>query len=209
MKTHNKTYLSAFVALGVLASGFAANASETPTINEAELKQHATQVLQSEPGARQVTTKVEIEPVPMEDKKSVRFMDFDMNGDGSLSQDEVGEMLFSIFDRDGNRVIDNVEMEKVGVLSFTPMVKKTVDMVSYDSNGTPEKVTVTEEEFMKRSQLIKFDKEEDGLTPLDFLGMPFNKVNVRDDGVIDMYEWQRAYAAIIKPLHEENFNYNG
>lgn len=172
------------------------------------LQEKANKILQSEPGATQVTVKEEVAPIPT-DKDVVNFMDFDLNRDGTLSRDEVGEKLYKIFDRDGNEVIDNIEMKRRSIMVFTPMSKKTIEIIDYQSTAKPEKRIVTEEEFLEASQLIKFDKDKDGLSPLDFLGMPFNHVDVHTDKVIDLYEWKRAYAKSVKPLHEEQFYYNG
>lgn len=172
------------------------------------LQEKANEILQSEPGATQVTVKEEVAPIPT-DKDVVNFMDFDLNRDGTLSRDEVGEKLYKIFDRDGNEVIDNIEMKRRSIMVFTPMSKKTIEIIDYQSAAKPEKRIVTEEEFLEASQLIKFDKDKDGLSPLDFLGMPFNQVDVHTDKVIDLYEWKRAYAKSVKPLHEEQFYYNG
>ncbi len=172
------------------------------------LQEKANKILQSEPGATQVIVKEEVAPATT-DKDVVNFMDFDLNKDGVLSRDEVGEKLYKIFDRDGNEVIDNIEMKKRSVMVFTPMTKKTIEIIDYEYSPQPEKRTVTEEEFLEASQLIKFDKDKDGLSPLDFLGMSFNRVDVHTDKVIDLYEWKRAYAASVKPLHEEQFSYNG
>lgn len=155
-----------------------------------------------------VTEKTTVQQKELPNYRETRFMDFDLNGDGTLSRDEVGEKLFEIFDRDGNEVIDNKEMHHVGVLSFIPMEKETIQVVDYDIPGMKDKVNVSYEEFMEKSNLIKFDKDEDGLTPLDFIGKPFNQIDVTRDKVIDLAEWKRAYAASVKPLHEEQFYYN-
>jgi Ca2+-binding EF-hand superfamily protein len=178
-----------------------------PVHADDELQQKAEQILRSEPGARQVTVKEEVTPKDVIKGRSVDFMSFDIDGDGTLSRDEVGEKLFQFFDRDGNQVIDNIEMEKPSIFVFTPMTKKTIEIVDY-ATGQEAKTSMTEEEFLQKSQLAKFDQDEDGLSPLDFLGVPFNKVNVKKDGVIDLYEFKRAYAASVRPRHEESFNYN-
>lgn len=173
-----------------------------------DLQLKAEEILRSEPGANKVTIREEVGSEDRPNKKSINFMSFDLNGDGILARDEVGEKLFQIFDRDGNEVIDNKEMKRSSLLVFTPMKKKTVAIIDYSSSDTPQKTTVSEEDFLQKSQLAQFDKDEDGLSPLDFLGVSFNKVDVREDGVIDLYEFKRSYATSVKPKHEENFNYN-
>lgn len=172
-----------------------------------DLKQRADHLLKTEPDAQRVHIKEEVSP-KVKGGKSIRLMDFDLNGDGILTQSEIGEKLFKIFDKDHNGVIDNREMKKVGFLTILPMQKKLTETIEYKTPDRPIKTTVSEEEFLQRSQLVKFDKDEDGLSPLDFLGMSFLKVNVKKDDVIDLYEWKRAYADSVKPEHEEAYNYN-
>lgn len=174
-----------------------------------ELQSRAERLLQNEQGASKATVRFEVSPQNEPSKTTINFMDFDLNGDGALTHSEIGERLFKMFDTDGNQVIDNIEMKRVGILAFTPMTRKTIEIVEYAEDGTPTKTNISEEEFMEKSNLSKFDKDADGLTPLDFLGQPFNKVNVKRDGVIDLYEWKRAYADSVKPKHQEQFNYNG
>jgi len=152
------------------------------------------------------TTIVEQQELPNYNK--VNFMDFDLNEDGVLNRDEVGEKLFYIFDTDGNEVVDNVEMKDPRVLSFVPMEKETVQVVNFHDTPQADIVTVTYETFLKSSSLIRYDEDKDGLSPLDFLGKTFLEVDVKDDKVIDLEEWKRAYADVIKPLHEEDFIYN-
>ncbi len=194
--------------IALIATLMLSGASLSFAQTEDVLQQKAEQILRSEPGAKKVTVREEVAPRNAPNDKAINFMAFDLNGDGVLSRDEVGEKLYEIFDRDGNEVIDNIEMKKPTLLVFTPMTKKTIEIIDYHSGDKPQKNNVSEEAFLQKSQLSKFDESKDGLSPLDFLGMPFNQVNVKRDGVIDLYEFKRAYAAIVKPKHEESFNYN-
>lgn len=172
------------------------------------LQKEAEEILKTEPGAKEVTIKVDVVPKEVAGDIVIDFQSFDLNGDGVIARDEVGEKLFEIFDRDGNHVIDNVEMKKPSLIVFTPMEKTTVEVINYHQEDKPIKTTVTHEEFLHASRLSHFDKNADGLSPLDFLGIPFNQLNVKDDAVIDLYEWKRAYAQSVTPLHMEDFNYN-
>jgi len=197
---------AAFLALGAVSFGSLASAQQKVDADMVQMR--AETVLKAEDGAKEVNVRVEIDEDEMAKKRAINLSEFDINNDGILSRDEVGETMFRIFDRDGNMVIDNIEMKKVGFMTFTPMKKKTIETVDYFAADKEQKRTVTEEEFMETSRLIKFDKDKDGLTPLDFLGTTFYRVNVKKDGVIDLEEWKRAYAQSVRPLHEESFNYN-
>jgi hypothetical protein len=180
----------------------------TKAIDGDKLQEEAEKILKSEPDAKKVTVKVEVAPKNPPNENSINFDGFDLNGDGVLARDEVGEKLFQVFDRDRNHVIDNIEMKKPSLIVFTHMEKTKIEIIDYQAETKPTKQNVSHQEFLQASKLSRFDKNEDGLSPLDFLEMPFNQVNVKDDAVIDMYEWKRAYAQSVKPLHMENFHYN-
>src|SRR5690606_17573665 len=188
---------------------------ESPAVrmlNEQELeKLKAKQAagLTDERVTQSVETTVITGPKPVLGMEPVNFMDFDLNGDGVLARDEVGEKLFRSFDLDGNQVIDNIEMETVNVMTFIPMEKETIEVVEYYDGEQPEQVSISREEFLETSQLIAFDEDKDGLSPLDFIGKPFNQIDVKNDKVIDLEEWKRAYEELTKKPHEENFRYNG
>lgn len=205
----NKFYLTiATVAvMGFAATSYAAD--ELPKIDGSQLEAEAEQILESEPGAEEVTVRVEVAPVnKTSNRQVVNFDQFDLNKDGVLERDEVGEKLFRMFDRDGNQVIDNIEMVTPNIIVFSDMAKTKTETVKYHDPSKPAKQNVSTQDFMQASKLARFDKEKDGLSPLDFLDKTFYQVNVRDDGVIDLYEWKRAYAAYVRPAHLEQYNYN-
>ncbi|HRK97423.1 MAG TPA: hypothetical protein PLE43_02980 [Alphaproteobacteria bacterium] len=203
MNKTNKILIAgaALFILGGVGSSYAKDFS-------AEIEQRLDVIKQTEKDMKTATVRVEVAPKDASGRESIDFSEFDINHDGVFEREEVGEKLFTIFDKDKNGVIDNLEMKKIGLRVYSPMQKKTIETVDYTTPGKEQRISVTEEEFIQQSKLIKFDKEEDGLSPIDFLGMPFNQVNVKNDGVIDLYEWKRAYAASVKPLHIESFQYN-
>lgn len=204
-----KPFYLTFLAMALLGTSSAAYAdSPNQKIDGDQLEKKAERILKSEPDAKSVTLKVEVESKIPANANTINFDDFDLDGDGILTRDEVGERLFKVFDRDGNQVIDNAEMKKPSLIIFTPMEKKEIEIIDYHTDAKPTKKTVSYEDFVKTSKLSRFDKDKDGLSPLDFLEMPFNRVNVKDDAVIDLYEWKRAYAESVKPLYMEDFHYN-
>lgn len=176
---------------------------------DAEIQQKLDYIMKTEDDVEKANVRIEVEPKNVENRKGIDFSEFDTNKDGVFEKEEVGEKLFTVFDRDKNGVIDNREMKKVGLKVYSTMSKRTIETIDYHSPDKEQVKRVSEEEFIQASNLIKFDQNEDGLSPLDFLGMSFNQVNVNNhDSVIDLYEWKRAYAQTVRPLHMESFHYN-
>ena len=68
------------------------------------------------------------------DTRTVNLMDY--SNAGVLSPDEVGKMLFKIFDTDGNGIIDSNEYERHYIIHFSPIEKNTV--VTYRLNNGEE-----------------------------------------------------------------------
>jgi hypothetical protein len=156
-----------------------------------------------------ITTVTTETPQHVENANMIEMSAFDRNGDGILSMKEVGDKLFDVFDRDGNRVIDNVEFRKNSLLTIAPMEKETVTYVDYDAaKCLADKITYTREEFMKLSQLVRFAGDMDGLSPEEFMDKSFLALDDNDDKVIDREEWQEAYADLVRLPHEEEERYN-
>lgn len=138
----------------------------------------------------------------------VNLLDFDLDKDGSLTRAEVGEKLFYMFDTDGNMIIDNLEQKRVGLITLIPMEKATVKMVDVGVDGKIEERVLTSEEFMAESRLIAYDQNRDGLTPLEFIGVPFNRLDANNDKAVDVEEWKDAYASYVKPKFMRQNHYN-
>jgi hypothetical protein len=129
--------------------------------------------------------------------KTLHFMDFDLNGDGILSLTEVGELLFNLFDLDGNDVIDNVEYEKRSVLTVAPVEEETTIVYDFDNDGLPDKIQRTFDTFLKETQLARFDRNKDGLSPHEFTGKSFLNMDVDKSKAIELAEWRGAYISSI------------
>lgn len=149
--------------------------------------------------AETVTQVTVTQSKPIPGVRQINFMSFDANKDGKLSMREVGDVLFDAFDGDHNGVIDNIEFDKGSVMTVIPTEKTTFTFYDYDSDGYTDAKEVGRDEFLARSNLMRFDKQFNGLSPRDFVNKNMNQVDLNHDNLIDKKEWQREYALIVKP----------
>ena len=157
--------------------------------------------------AETVTTRTVVQPQPLPGLTPVDFTVFDLNRDGFFSMPEVGERLFSSFDKDGNGHIDLNEWSHKAVMTITPMTKETFKFVDTDNDGSVEKTTYTYETFYAESGLSMFDKNKNGLSPQEFLNVGFRKTDRDDDNLISLEEWKEAYLQT-RPRELDPANYN-
>ena len=155
-----------------------------------------------------VTEKTIVTQKELSNVQKINFDAFDLNKDNILSMAEVGEKLFYIFDTDGNEVIDNVEFERKQVMTIIPMEKRTFIFSDYDDDGHAESSSYTYESFIQQSQLMRFDKDRDGLSPADFIGMSFLELDDDKSKAIELQEWKEEYIAKVFPSSAEQERYN-
>ncbi len=155
-----------------------------------------------------VITKTKTQSVDIENVKEIPFSEFDVNGDGSYSRKEVGERLFSAFDRDGNQVIDNNEWDMKSVYTVIPMKSETYKFVDKDGDGYIENSSYTYQTFFEESGLIRFDKNRDGLSPKEFISKSFQSLDDDDNNMILLDEWEEAYEISVRPKSAEPERYN-
>ncbi len=141
--------------------------------------------------------------------RKVNFADFDLNHDGRLSRDEVGEELFYIFDTDGNEVIDNIEYVRPMVVTIIPMEKSETLSVDFNDDGVADEKSFDSEEFIQKSMLYKFDRNKNGLSAKDFLEQAYwREIDDNNDKTIDLKEWKAAYIASLLPSSANPNRYN-
>jgi hypothetical protein len=169
-----------------------------------------TTVTSDQPGETktEVHWRTEEHSVSATGARIINFMDFDLNKDGILSVNEVGEMLFKLYDTDGNEVIDNNEYERRAVVTVMPMEKNTVVSYDFDGDGKPDETKYTYETFTRDTLLTRFDKNKDGLSPHEFTGLYFLSADVNRDKAIDLKEWQGSYIASIDKKNKDNARFN-
>lgn len=138
----------------------------------------------------------------------IDFMSFDANHDGRLSMREVGDVLFDAFDTDKNGAIDNIEYDKNSVYTVIPMEVTTLTFVDYDDDGHSDVYAISKDEFLNRSNLMRFDKDMDGLSPRDFMGSEVKAMDLNHNNLIEKDEWQRQYALVVKPKSSIGKLYN-
>lgn len=129
--------------------------------------------------------------------QEINFSVFDLNQDGVYTKPEVGTQLFYVFDRDGNEVIDNREWEERSLYTIRPMIKETYRFVDKDEDGLTDEATYDFDTFYEASGLIRFDNNKNGLSPEEFIGVGYQKLDDNDNNVIEIEEWEKAYIAAI------------
>lgn len=152
------------------------------------------------------TTIVENKEIPGVHK--IDFMSFDANQDGRLGMREVGDVLFDAFDTDKNGAVDNIEYDKNSVYTVIPIESTTLTFVDYDDDGHSDSYAISKDEFLERSKLMRFDKDEDGLSPRDFMGSEVKAMDLNHNNLIEKDEWQRQYALNVKPQSSISKLYN-
>jgi hypothetical protein len=153
--------------------------------------------------AETVTTKTVVQQEEMPGVNKINLTAFDVNEDGTLSMQEVGERLFRLFDRDGNHSIDNIEWDTKAIMTIIPMEQQTLKFVDLNDDGNPEVVEHTEATFLKDSHLMRFDDNKDGLTPKEFIGKGYENLDDDQDKLINLEEWKEAYMeSLHSPVNE-------
>ena len=155
------------------------------------------------------TTVTKTEQVlPKTGTRLINFMDFDLNQDKTLSTFEIGEMLFKLFDSDGNEVIDNVEYEHRNVMTVVPMEKETVISYDFDNDGQADRVERSYERVLEETKLSRFDNGGGGISPRDFAEKSFLEMDVNRSKMIELNEWRGAYIESIAEKNAKHVNLN-
>ncbi|HRI76061.1 MAG TPA: hypothetical protein PLW48_00080 [Alphaproteobacteria bacterium] len=196
-----KKACAVIAALAMTVSFGAASMAEQPAEQAAAAEQKVVKQR-----VETITTTRQI--LPPTGTRLVNLMDFDANNDGVLSTREVGEMLFKLFDSDGNMLIDNQEFEKRNVMSLVPMEKETVVQYDFDNDGLADKVERAHETFMKKTQLSRFDMVGEGISPHDFMGKSFMLVDIDRSRFVEINEWRGAYDALINQQNQKQVYFN-
>lgn len=183
---------SAAAAAATSAAEVAAPAEATATATETSGKETVTTTTTT--SSRATKTETVMEPgKPSEGSRAIHFEDYDLDHDGQLTRAEAGEMLFRLYDTDGNQVIDDVEYQRPAVLTMSPMKKKTRTAVDENGDGIADKEDVTEEDIRVSTMLSQYDTDANGLSPQEFTGKAFNRIDVNRTNVVEKKEWQGVY----------------
>lgn len=154
------------------------------------------------------TTVVDNQPPVSEDTELVDIMAYDINGDGILAMNEIGEKLFYQFDTDGNQEIDNIEFTEPTFMTFAPMEKTTVTSIDYNNDGIVDAESITFETLMQATGLVRFDDNMNGLSPRDFIETGYEELDVNQDKMIGLDEWKDAYTISRAPESANQKRYN-
>lgn len=154
-----------------------------------------------------ITKTIAVTPTMIEGTIPVNFVYLDVNADGVLSRAEVGEKLFFLFDTDGNKVVDNVEIKKNQVITVIPFEKTQLTMIDFDDDGKADVVNVTSDDFMNFSMLNRFDKDNDGLSAEEFIGHSALELDTDKSGVVEYPEWKEVYVKSVTSKAGKQFGY--
>ena len=183
-----KNTLMCAAAVGLVLSAFSASAQTVENTTTIE------------------TTTIERQMVKP-DAKMIDISEFDTNNSGTISIDEVGEKLFYLYDIDGNELIDNQEFDQPLIATVVPVERETITVVEVNGEGIATETSYQVSQFMAETRLAMFDKENDGLSPHEFIGEGFLKLDSNDDMGIDINEWKSAYIVDFEP-HDDSQRYN-
>lgn len=192
---------------GIIPKTLTETTTEKTTVRGKNVITETTKVKEVSP-ANIVKTETLVTQKDIPNTNRVNLLDFDLDGDGVLTRKEVGEKLFYMFDTDGNMILDNIELNRVGLITLIPMEKTTIKMVDIGANGRVEEKIVNTDEFLSESRLIAYDQNRDGLTPREFIGVSFNRLDKNNDKAVDIEEWKEAYADFVKPSFQRQSHYN-
>lgn len=156
----------------------------------------------------ETTWKTEEHSLPAIGSRTIVFSDFDLNKDGIMSINEIGKMLFKLYDTDGNEVIDNIEYERKAVMTVVPVEEKTKITYDFDGDGLADKETRTTRDFMEATRLAAFDGNGDGLSPHEFMQRRFNQADVNHDHAIDEAEWRGSYLPRVDARNKAKARFN-
>lgn len=183
---------------------------ENPHAKVGEVKKTVTVVEEEVKKTDPVTitnTKIERAKV-IPGTNALDFTSLDLNKDGILSRKEVGQKLFYVFDTDGNGVLDNIEFERNAIITLVPIEEIQLTMIDLDDDGKADVTNVTSEQFWANSMLARFDKDEDGVSPQDFIGQTVYKTDTDNSGVVEFKEWKEVYDKSRSPLNAKQWRYN-
>ena len=155
-----------------------------------------------------VKTEIHEQAVVPSDVMTFRIEDFDLNGDGALATQKVGDKLFKMYDADGNGVVDNVEYARKALATLVPIERTTTITYDLTGNGVADKKETSHERFLRESQLSRFDKNNKGLSARDLLDRNFRQADIDDDKFISLKEWRGAYNAAIDRSNKIQGNLN-
>ncbi|MGE4312932.1 MAG: hypothetical protein AB7E85_01510 [Pseudobdellovibrionaceae bacterium] len=124
----------------------------------------------------------------------------DTNRDMTVSMDEVSAALFKFYDGDGNEVIDNIEFDNPKVATIRPVDVEKYTFVDFDNDGVAEASSFEYDVMYQRSGLARFDGDNDGLSPAEFLDESFLEADKNNDKGVDAKEWAAAYLAAHKDI---------
>lgn len=217
--THSTKYILASTALlGCLMQA-------APSFSETVVRETVTEMPGPTTTVKKTVTETAVQPAAVRTETSVKteehlvsgrgnhvntytYTDLDLNHDGILSMNEVGAILFKVYDVDGNGIIDNNEYDRPMMVTINPVEKNTITSYDLDGDGTADETHYTRETFLQDSRLARFGIVKTGLSAHEFIGRDYLDVDANRDHAIDLKEWQGTYIASIDRKNRFNAETN-
>lgn len=195
MKNKSRTFkaLTATAAIACLSLGAAASAANVVKKKTVD----GDKVVEETITEKTIVTETHERAVLPEGARVINFAEFDVNGDGILTREEIGVKLFHLFDNDGNHLLDNIEYTRNNIITILPIAKDVVIKYDLDGDGVPDKTEVSHTMIMEETMLSRFDADGQGLSPEKFTGRHFNIADINKDKFVDLEEWKASYNSTI------------
>ena len=93
-------------------------------------------------------------------------------------------------------------------MTVIPLQKKELTLVDFDDDRVVDITKYSSEDFGKVSMLNRFDKDNNGLSPEEFIGESYIMMDTNRDHAIDIIEWRSAYVSSLSPMSAKQYRYN-
>ncbi len=138
----------------------------------------------------------------LQNQTEIKIGDLDLNHDHFIKREEVAEYMFYYFDHDGNESLTNGEYGARRPVSVIPYEGTDITTIDLDNDGKDDGVAYSQESFLSKVMIGKYDPAAEGITAKQFIDTSFLRLNSNKSGAIELSEWNAIYEdhGVIKPV---------